>query len=220
MVMIATIRPPTTADDHQSLDGRRVVRLIEPPPRIDRGNYRQREQHRGLVDRAAHRHALPGDVGNPLDAGVLEDGISGTHGVSALRGVVLPTAANDYSSPCRSPTHTQALVRSGVASGCIEGLIGVFTRLVISALALSALAVMEPAASAEPVPNDHAQGRTRKGRERLSMEAHRGARPRARAPDQVLVHVRAVSLNRGDLEMLAPRCGRRPGLVRRVGRRG
>jgi len=88
--------------------------------------------------------------------------------------------------------------------------------LVMSALALSALAVMAPGASAEPVPTT-----TRKVVLEKSESGFRWtlvkAPVAALAPNQVLVHVRAVSLNRGDLEMLAPDAGR-PGARRCVGR--
>ncbi|HLB84189.1 MAG TPA: hypothetical protein VJK00_05615, partial [Steroidobacteraceae bacterium] len=98
-----------------------------------------------------------------------------------------------------------------MASGRIEGLIGVFTRLMISTLALSALAVMEPAASAEPLPTTTRKVVLEKTESGYRWKLIEAPVP-ALAPNQVLAHVRAVSLNRGDLEMLAPDAGR-PGLV-------
>jgi NADPH:quinone reductase-like Zn-dependent oxidoreductase len=86
-----------------------------------------------------------------------------------------------------------------------------FTRLVMPALALAALVVAGPPASAEPTPATTRKVVLEKGETGYRWKLIDAPVP-ALAPHQVLVHVRAVSLNRGDLEMLAPDAGR-PGLV-------
>jgi NADPH:quinone reductase-like Zn-dependent oxidoreductase len=81
----------------------------------------------------------------------------------------------------------------------------------MTALALSALAVVGPAGSGEPTPTTTRKVVLEKGESGYRWKLIDAPVP-ALAHNQVLVHVRAVSLNRGDLEMLAPDAGR-PGLV-------
>ena len=80
----------------------------------------------------------------------------------------------------------------------------------MAALALAALVFM-PLAWAESVPTTSRKVGLEKSESGFRWKRVEAPVP-ALAPNQVLVHVRAVSLNRGDLEMLVPENGR-AGLV-------
>src|SRR5262245_30105465 len=130
--------------------------------------------------------------------------------------VVCAVARPEGSFPIRLPEVLPRRVhrvgiRSGLASGCTEVLTVMFTRRLMPALALSALVVMGSAAGAERTPTAARKVVLEKVESGFRWKLVEAPVP-APGPHQVLLHVRAVSLNRGDLETLAPDAGR-PGLV-------